>query len=358
MPQQSTFCRYHYDPLDRLASRTPLAEAIARRFYKGGQLVMELQGLEPRTFMRTDSLLLALKTASSTTLLGTDQQDSVLHADSAAIAYSAYGHREVPAALPNVPGFNGEQPDPVTGHYLLGNGYRAYNPLLMRFNSPDSLSPFGKGGLNAYAYCAGDPVNRSDPTGHFSFITSVDDLANLFTLATSQARQLATNPVAALASVSRPITRAQRLAERASKLSTGKAVARQRLSAQIPTSSNPQLRTLPASRVPEIIPFKYPTHSETSSALIKLNDPKAMALGIYGRGKLSLPAFNQASRQAQKDPSSLASVWGRAFVPDMAAILRRRQSVARALEDSVFDLQVHLTDNVNVLSDIRKIRSS
>ncbi|MFA1026632.1 MULTISPECIES: RHS repeat-associated core domain-containing protein [Pseudomonas syringae group] len=47
----------------------------------------------------------------------------------------------------------------------MGNGYRAYNPVLMRFNSPDSLSPFGKGGLNAYAYCAGDPVNRSDPDG-------------------------------------------------------------------------------------------------------------------------------------------------------------------------------------------------
>jgi hypothetical protein len=36
----------------------------------------------------------------------------------------------------------------------------------MRFNSPDSLSPFGEGGLNAYAYCIGDPINRRDPTGH------------------------------------------------------------------------------------------------------------------------------------------------------------------------------------------------
>uniref|UniRef100_UPI00214AE743 RHS repeat-associated core domain-containing protein n=1 Tax=Pseudomonas sp. UMAB-08 TaxID=1365375 RepID=UPI00214AE743 len=63
---------------------------------------------------------------------------------------------------------NGEPPDPVTGHYLLGNGYRAFNPALMRFNSPDSVSPFGEGGLNGYAYCGGDPVNRADPTGHFA----------------------------------------------------------------------------------------------------------------------------------------------------------------------------------------------
>lgn len=65
-----------------------------------------------------------------------------------------------------LPGFNGELPDPLTGHYLLGHGYRAYNPVLMRFNSPDNLSPFAEGGVNAYAYCRGDPVNRRDPDGH------------------------------------------------------------------------------------------------------------------------------------------------------------------------------------------------
>ncbi len=37
----------------------------------------------------------------------------------------------------------------------------------MRFHSPDSLSPFGEGGLNAYAYGEGDSVNGVDPTGHW-----------------------------------------------------------------------------------------------------------------------------------------------------------------------------------------------
>ncbi|POD73867.1 RHS repeat-associated core domain-containing protein [Pseudomonas syringae group genomosp. 3] len=101
MPQHISLCQYSYDALDRIATRMPLARAIADVSRQSGPL----------------------------------------------------------------PGFNGELLDDITGHYLLGNGYRAYNPVLMRFNSPDSLSPFGKGGLNAYAYCGGDPVNRTDPDG-------------------------------------------------------------------------------------------------------------------------------------------------------------------------------------------------
>jgi RHS repeat-associated protein len=104
-------------------------------------------------------------------LLATDQQRSVSHILNSnpqpkAIAYSPYGHRDPENGWLGLLGFNGERPDPVTGHYLLGNGYRAYNPALMRFNSPDNMSPFGKGGFNSYGYCFSDPINRSDRTGH------------------------------------------------------------------------------------------------------------------------------------------------------------------------------------------------
>ncbi|NNJ18086.1 RHS repeat-associated core domain-containing protein [Pseudomonas putida CSV86] len=63
-------------------------------------------------------------------------------------------------------GFNGERLEPRIGQYLLGLGYRAYNPVLLRFNAPDSKSPFERGGLNAYGYGLGDPVNVIDPDGH------------------------------------------------------------------------------------------------------------------------------------------------------------------------------------------------
>ena len=70
-------------------------------------------------------------------------------------------------------GYTGAYQDPVTGGYPLGNGYRMYLPELMRFNSPDSWSPFGQGGVNPYDYCEDDPINHSDPSGHFAFLAGL-----------------------------------------------------------------------------------------------------------------------------------------------------------------------------------------
>jgi RHS repeat-associated protein len=81
-------------------------------------------------------------------------------------SYTPFGRKPRPTEA--LLGFNGALLEQRLECYLLGNGYRAYMPKLMRFNGPDSLSPFGRGGLNAYAYCSGDPVNRTDPSGHMS----------------------------------------------------------------------------------------------------------------------------------------------------------------------------------------------
>ena len=78
--------------------------------------------------------------------------------------YTAYGYSERPSSR-TVLGFNGERLVAVLASYLLGNGHRVFSPVLMRFLSPDSFSPFGEGGFNSYAYCSNDPVNRCDPSG-------------------------------------------------------------------------------------------------------------------------------------------------------------------------------------------------
>ncbi|MFS2161381.1 RHS repeat-associated core domain-containing protein [Pseudomonas sp. Pseusp122] len=167
----STLCRYRYDPLDRLATCSPAEQNGIQRFYQKKRLTTEIQGQIQRAFFQTEDQLLAQHQGpDNCTLLASDQQRSVLDgindAQRQSTSYTPYGGRHPQANPLGLLGFTGERADPVTGHYLLGNGYRGFNPVLMRFNSPDSFSPFGEGGLNAYAYCLGNPVNRVDPAGH------------------------------------------------------------------------------------------------------------------------------------------------------------------------------------------------
>jgi len=101
-----------------------------------------------------------------TLLYGTDAQGSVVAgAGRQAVlpVYGAWGSRGTDGA-PGRTGFAGEVREPRTDLYSLGS--RLYSPRLRRFLSADPLSPFGDGGLNRYAYCGGDPVNRIDPTGN------------------------------------------------------------------------------------------------------------------------------------------------------------------------------------------------
>lgn len=112
----------------------------------------------------------------------------------------------------NAAGFNGERIDPLSGLTHTGNGYRAYNPSLMRFNSPDDWSPFGNGGVNPYTWCENDPINREDPSGHMSMagisaiITGVLAVAGIFTAGYSLAVLAGFEPVLAAASIATETT--------------------------------------------------------------------------------------------------------------------------------------------------------
>ncbi|MGF6331876.1 RHS repeat-associated protein [Pseudomonas sp. BS3782 TE3695] len=172
---KTVLCHYRYDPLDRLIGHIPSDTSERQRFYCKSKLATEIQGATHYSIVQHGDLLLAQQRnegdATESTLLATDQQRSVLQTVKVnhppqPIAYSPYGHRPIANGLLSLLGFNGERPDPVTGHYLLGNGYRAFNPVLMRFNSPDHKSPFREGGLHCYSYCGGDSINHQDPTGH------------------------------------------------------------------------------------------------------------------------------------------------------------------------------------------------
>lgn len=177
MNQQGQLISYRYDALDRLIGVDPTGAPASTRVYREGRIATQLEGQKQHSLMHAGGHVLAQSTRTGNTvvnsLLGCDQQGSVLQSvtgdDIQHSTYTPYGDKLVQGGLQSLLGFNGEQPDPVTGCYLLGNGYRAYNPVLMRFHSPDSMSPFDSGGINPYAYCVGDPVNLSDPTGHFSF---------------------------------------------------------------------------------------------------------------------------------------------------------------------------------------------
>lgn len=167
---------YHYDGFDRLVELSQPRMLDVQRYYHNARVSSEVRGNDSRSVVRHDGLILGdqqLGTDAGSRIFGTDQQNSVLtrlHGEQwVDSTYSPYGHRPVDGGLFSLAGFNGEQLDVVTGLYLLGNGYRAYSPTLMRFTSPDSMSPFRAGGLNAYAYCLGDPINRVDPTGHVSW---------------------------------------------------------------------------------------------------------------------------------------------------------------------------------------------
>lgn len=168
--------RYGYDALNRLVNQTVSSTDTRQLYYHSDRLVNEVL-IQPQKqtitrLINDGHTCLGVSNGDNLTLTADDSHGSLQWSrdtsknNGTEHVWSPFGGGKSSGLLP---AFNGERADPVTGNYLLGNGYRAYSPALMRFTCPDSLSPFGPGGINPYAYCAGDPVNFTDPSGHISW---------------------------------------------------------------------------------------------------------------------------------------------------------------------------------------------
>lgn len=184
--QSAAHGRYCYDPCDTLVACEYEDGTVSHRTYRDAQLVSERvasdtpggEGEIERGYLRDGELLLAQcggDASDGTVLYGCDAVQSVRLALASAsrapidIGYAPYGARTPDTGLAGLLGLHGQPYDARAGGYLLGNGKRLYDPVLMRFLSPDPMSPFDGGGINGYAYCLGDPINRVDPTGYLSW---------------------------------------------------------------------------------------------------------------------------------------------------------------------------------------------
>lgn len=142
-------------------------------FYQNGNLITLKNQKYSQSVFRTNNYTIAQSSNDSTQQLeffAPDTKNSILCAHTSLAreehAYTPFGYSAKLRSACTLQGFNGEYLNKLLGAYQLGLGFRAFSPGLMRFQSPDNLSPFGKGGHNCYAYCSGDPVNYTDPTGH------------------------------------------------------------------------------------------------------------------------------------------------------------------------------------------------
>lgn len=166
---------YRYDGHDHLVGVRAGSNAEVLRRYQNDQLHSTVDGNVLTQYLYDGERPLGLQEKNDSgatrllltnmhkSVLGESTQDALIEA-----GYSAYGdtHQATPAkALHGLLAFNGEARERALGWYLLGRGYRAYDPGLMRFHSPDSMPP-EMAGVNPYQYCLGDPVNWHDPSGH------------------------------------------------------------------------------------------------------------------------------------------------------------------------------------------------
>ncbi|MBH3455947.1 RHS repeat-associated core domain-containing protein [Pseudomonas monteilii] len=148
-------------------------------FYQNKSLISIKEHARTHSAFRNGEQPLALMDSSKTgdsCLIAINASHSVLNYQNTnqkkTNVYSPYGYDPAENSILELISFTGQALDSMTNCYALGAGHRNYSPILMRFLSPDSLSPFRDGGINTYAYCSSDPINYSDPSAQTRRVVS------------------------------------------------------------------------------------------------------------------------------------------------------------------------------------------
>lgn len=153
------------------AARYQVKEMHTRRFYKIDKMITLLVAGESVSLFQVKAACLATLSGKKCTMVVSDAKHTGLaflcNRTLDIHTYLPFGYSAQALIHPLRPGYNGEWLCSASGGYLLGNGHRVFKPQRMGFESPDALSPFGAGGINAYTNCQGDPLNYVDPSGQF-----------------------------------------------------------------------------------------------------------------------------------------------------------------------------------------------
>jgi RHS repeat-associated protein len=163
----------------RVAQRATQAGAATTTVYAGGLEEVSTSGSSTtvRTYYHAAGHLIAMAVNGAFSFLVSDGLGSAtvaLGAGGGATAgqlFTPYGAvRYANGAMPTSIGFTGQRADALTGLYYYGARY--YDPVAGQFASADTVMPgggFNLEGLSRYAYTRGNPVSRTDPTGHDDF---------------------------------------------------------------------------------------------------------------------------------------------------------------------------------------------
>ncbi|HLL66090.1 MAG TPA: RHS repeat-associated core domain-containing protein [Micromonosporaceae bacterium] len=204
---------YTYDGLDRVASRNGTTLTYADQ---GDSLISD--GAEIYARGPSDELMavgdgakkrLTLADRHGDVVAALDPADQSLAAPAASTTYDPFGQVTARAGDTGNLGYQGDWTDPNTGQ--IDMGARWYDPASASFTSRDSAGYTGGQSIlaNRYTYGGGDPMNATDPDGHWpkwvknvgnAISSTVSTAVNVMSYAASYAASYVSNWVSAAAS--------------------------------------------------------------------------------------------------------------------------------------------------------------